>query len=164
MKGLILLLLLFSSSLAVADDFSLHIRLNENGTFLKENTCSGRDISPAVSWKNPPARTRSYMLVLEDPDASFGTWYQWVVFNIPARYRYLAPGTSPFSASYRMLANSSGLKSYSGPCSSNGASHHYVFKLYSLDIFIPESEISLRNFKSVIQGHVLGLVTEVVGA
>ncbi len=47
-------------------------------------TCDGDDISPALAWNNPPANTKSFVLIMDDPDAPMGTWDHWLVFNIPA--------------------------------------------------------------------------------
>ena len=55
--------------------------------------CSGGNISPALSWSNPPAGTRSFALLVHDPDAPTGSgWWHWVVYNIPATTTSLAAG------------------------------------------------------------------------
>src|SRR6478735_533109 len=47
--------------------------------------CDGANVSPAVSWKDPPAGTKSFALTLYDPDAPTGSgWWHWQVWNIPA--------------------------------------------------------------------------------
>ena len=45
-------------------------------------SCDGDDISPSLSWGNPPDGTQSLALIIDDPDAPVGTWDHWVVFNI----------------------------------------------------------------------------------
>ena len=45
--------------------------------------CTGRNISPALSWNEPPAGTQSFALIVDDPDAPMGTWVHWVLFNVP---------------------------------------------------------------------------------
>ena len=56
-------------------------------------SCDGRDISPALTWTEPPAGTQSFALIMDDPDAPMGTWVHWVIFNIPASTRNLTEGT-----------------------------------------------------------------------
>jgi len=102
-------------------------------------TCVGRNISPALSWNEPPAGTQSFALIMDDPDAPGGTWVHWVLYNIPPWTRSLAedlPVTgknqpegqgSPFTGK-----NSSGNIGYGGPCPPSGT-HRYFFKLYALD-------------------------------
>ena len=51
--------------------------------------CTGKDISPALAWNEPPAGTQSFALIMDDPDAPGGTWVHWVLYNIPADARTL---------------------------------------------------------------------------
>ena len=45
-------------------------------------TCDGSDVSPPLKWEDPPAGTKSFALISDDPDAPVGTWVHWVIFNI----------------------------------------------------------------------------------
>ena len=47
-------------------------------------TCEGDDVSPPLQWRGAPLETRSFALILDDPDAPRGTWVHWVLYNIPA--------------------------------------------------------------------------------
>ena len=47
-------------------------------------TCDVEDVSPPLQWSDPPAGTKSFALIVDDPDAPSGTWVHWVVYNIPA--------------------------------------------------------------------------------
>ena len=51
--------------------------------------CTGRNISPALTWNDPPAGTQSFALIMDDPDAPMGTWVHWVLFNIKSDTRSL---------------------------------------------------------------------------
>jgi Raf kinase inhibitor-like YbhB/YbcL family protein len=98
-------------------------------------TCTGENISPALSWGEPPAGTQSFALIMDDPDAPGGTWVHWVLFNIPASARSL-PEAFPKDKTLpdgSMSGNSSfGGPGYGGPCPPSGT-HRYFFKLYALD-------------------------------
>jgi phosphatidylethanolamine-binding protein (PEBP) family uncharacterized protein len=52
-------------------------------------SCIGKNISPALTWTEPPAGTQSYALIMDDPDAPGRTWVHWVLFNIQADIRTL---------------------------------------------------------------------------
>jgi len=52
-------------------------------------TCDGANQAPPLSWSEPPAGTRSFALVLDDPDAPGGTFRHWGVYDIPAAARAL---------------------------------------------------------------------------
>ncbi len=108
--------------------------------------CSGQNVSPALSWKNPPAGTQSFALMVHDPDAKTGgagIWH-WVVINIPATATSipqgagtadganLPAGSRQINNDYLAFLNSPG---YGGPCPPKGAPpHHYVFTLYALKV------------------------------
>ena len=59
----------------------------ENGGDIpRKFTCDGADVSPELSWVEPPAGTQSFTLIADDPDAPSGTWTHWVLFDLPANY------------------------------------------------------------------------------
>ena len=67
----------------------------------KKFTCDGPDASPKLTWTEPPAKTQSFALIMDDPDAPAGTWVHWVLFDLPAETRELAEGV----AKQEQLAN-----------------------------------------------------------
>lgn len=101
-------------------------------------TCIGKNISPALTWGEPPTGTQSFTLIMDDPDAPMGTWVHWVLYNIPADRRSLEenlPVTGKNVANTNHIfvgTNSSGNIGYDGPCPPSGT-HRYYFKLYALD-------------------------------
>jgi Raf kinase inhibitor-like YbhB/YbcL family protein len=102
-------------------------------------SCDDADISPALTWTEPPASTQSFALIMDDPDAPMGTWVHWVLFNISADARGLqedlpVTGINEPNAIFTGN-NSSGNTGYNGPCPPWGT-HHYFFKLYALDTLI----------------------------
>ena len=102
-------------------------------------SCTGKNISPALAWGEPPAGTQSFALIVDDPDAPIGTWVHWVLYNIPPETRSLP---EDFSVTGKNVAegqanpftgkNSGGKIGYDGPCPPSGM-HRYYFKLYALD-------------------------------
>ncbi|HSD84186.1 MAG TPA: YbhB/YbcL family Raf kinase inhibitor-like protein [Anaerolineae bacterium] len=103
-------------------------------------SCRGKNISPALTWNEPPAGTQSLALIVDDPDAPAGTWVHWVLFNIPASTRNLpedlpVTGKNTDPNAIYVGKNSSGNIHYDGPCPPSGT-HRYYFKLYALDATI----------------------------
>lgn len=94
-------------------------------------TCDGRDISPALSWKNVPAGAKTLALVVRDPDAPSGSFLHWAVVDIPAGIPGFAAGARPPAPS-RELSNDAGTAGYFGPCPPSGT-HRYIFTLYALN-------------------------------
>jgi Raf kinase inhibitor-like YbhB/YbcL family protein len=99
-------------------------------------TCDGEDISPALSWSEPPAETESLVLIMDDPDAPVGTWDHWVVFDLPPGTRSLPEAVPPGQAVAGggvQGRNSWKDAAYGGPCPPRGSEHRYIFALYALD-------------------------------
>jgi Raf kinase inhibitor-like YbhB/YbcL family protein len=95
----------------------------------REFTCDGRDLPPPLAWSGAPDGTRSFAIVMEDPDAPQGTFAHWLHFDIPAGTAELRPEVG------RSLRNSFGRTGYGGPCPPPGhGSHRYIFTLYALDV------------------------------
>src|SRR5580692_8795480 len=57
-------------------------------------TCDGEDASPALAWNAPPAATKGFALVMDDPDAPNKTVVHWVIYDIPAATRKLPEGVA----------------------------------------------------------------------
>jgi Raf kinase inhibitor-like YbhB/YbcL family protein len=119
--------------------------------------CSGQNVSPALSWSGAPAGTKSFALILHDPDAPTGVggFTHWIVYNIPATARGLAKGagsaggTLPSGAA--QSPTSFGAAGYGGPCPPAGdKAHRYVFTLYALSVekveLAPDATQALAGF------------------
>ncbi len=118
-------------------------------------TCSGEDISPELTWSEPPAGTQSFALIMDDPDAPAGTWVHWVLYNLPAGTRTLPEGYTPESG-VTAGKNSSGRSSYNGPCPPSGQ-HRYFFKLYALETILEaDAGLDKSGLLTLMEGHVLG--------
>jgi hypothetical protein len=102
-------------------------------------TCDGADRSPPLAWSGAPPNTRSYVLLVEDPDAPGGTFVHWVVYDIPATITELPEGVpegpSPpqLGGGHQGHTSFRGPPRYGGPCPPRGPAHHYHFRLYALD-------------------------------
>ena len=121
-----------------------------------EHSCDGSGQSPALSWDEPPAGTKSLALVVDDPDAPSGTFRHWGAYDIPLATRSIAAG----EAVGKQAMNDGGKIGYMGPCPPKGDGlHHYRFKLYALDVAAlnlpPNSKIEQVEAKA--QMHQLGL-------
>jgi len=93
-------------------------------------TCDGADKTPVLRWGAPPEGTKSFALVIDDPDAPSGTFRHWGVFDIPASARAIGDGKRIGTE----VTNDFGKPGYGGPCPPKGhGPHHYHFKLFALD-------------------------------
>lgn len=128
-------------------------------------SCDGRDISPALVWTDPPAGTKSFAIIMDDPDAPIGTWVHWVIFNVPASTRNLKEGMSTdLQLSDGSIQGTTSARStgYHGPCPPSGT-HRYFFKLYALDVMLElSSKADKKDVLAAIEGHVLAN-TELMG-
>jgi Raf kinase inhibitor-like YbhB/YbcL family protein len=101
-----------------------------------DHSADGANVSPPLRWADPPAGTQSFALVCDDPDAPRGTFTHWVLFNLPADTRELAPDVRPeftLPNGTRQGLNDFGRVGYGGPSPPPGPAHRYFFKLYALD-------------------------------
>ena len=98
--------------------------------------CVGENISPALNWANPPEGTKSYALLMFDPEGRPpGGVSHWVAYGIPATVTGFAEGeVSKPSDKYVGGQSLMKLPSYFGPCTPPGAPHHYTFTLIATDL------------------------------
>jgi len=128
-------------------------------------TCDGEDISPPLQWRDPPEGTRSFALIVDDPDAPIGTWVHWVLYNLPAGTRNLAEAIPPdaeLSDGSRHGNSSWRRLGYGGPCPPRGT-HRYFFKLYALDTVLDlKAGANKKKLLRAMEGHILSQ-TELMG-
>ena len=103
-----------------------------------KHTCDGEDVSPKLEWKGAPSGTKSYALIMYDPDAPGGTFIHWVLYNIPEDLTSIDEGVSKRGEvpglGYQGT-NDFGFQGYGGPCPPRGhGEHRYYFALHALDI------------------------------
>jgi Raf kinase inhibitor-like YbhB/YbcL family protein len=146
-------------STEVAMTLSITSPAFKNGSSIPaEYTCISKDISPTLAWSGQPAATKSFALIMDDPDAAGGTWVHWVIYNIPASARGLqeaAPTKVQLADGSLNGVNSWGNLGYGGPCPPSGT-HRYFFKLYALDTMLDlPSGANKQKLLSVMQDHIL---------
>lgn len=126
----------------------------------REFTCDGADQSPPLQWSEPPAGTKSFALVVDDPDAPNGTFRHWGAFNIPAVARELAPGAGNHNEGLMAQArNDFGKTGYGGACPPPGhGPHHYRFKLLALSVDRLEvgNGSSVKDVEAAAEKHLVG--------
>lgn len=100
--------------------------------------CSGGNVSPALSWKDPPEGTRSYAVTLYDPDAPTGSgWWHWIVYDIPASATSLPSGAGDGKALPSGTVqgrNDAGMPAFMGACPPPGPAHRYVLTITALKV------------------------------
>jgi Raf kinase inhibitor-like YbhB/YbcL family protein len=99
--------------------------------------CVGENISPQLSWVNPPAGTKSFAFLMIDPEGRGGAGVNhWVAYGIPADVTGFAEGeVSKASPKYVGGKSRQGVGHYSGPCTPpNVQPRHYVFVLIATDL------------------------------
>jgi Raf kinase inhibitor-like YbhB/YbcL family protein len=102
--------------------------------------CKGSNVSPALKWSGAPEGTRSFALLVHDPDAPTGSgWWHWIAYNIPAGTTSLPAGAgdpknSQMPAGTVQGRNDYGTSGYGGPCPPPGKPHRYQFRLYALKV------------------------------
>jgi Raf kinase inhibitor-like YbhB/YbcL family protein len=134
----------------------------DHGAIPRQYTCEGADLSPPLTWSQPPPGTKSLALIVDDPDAPDPrapkmTWVHWVVLNIPADAQGLPEGAA---ARGMPVGSAQGLNDwkrpgYGGPCPPIGT-HRYFHKLYALDTVLSGPEHPTKEqLVTALKGHVL---------
>ena len=122
-----------------------------NGFIPQKFTCQGEDINPALIIEDIPKEAKSLALIVDDPDASTGTWVHWVVFDIG-----LIKRIEENSVPGKQGQNDSGRNDYGGPCPPSGT-HRYFFKIYALDEKLNLIEgITKQELEKAMTAHILG--------
>lgn len=128
----------------------------------KKYTCEGDDRSAPLAWAGAPSGTKSYALIVDDPDAPDPnaprmTWVHWVLYNLPATATTLAESSSSGALPAGAIEgpNDFGRVRFGGPCPPIGR-HRYFHKLYALDTTLPAGKaLDKAGLESAMKGHVL---------
>jgi Raf kinase inhibitor-like YbhB/YbcL family protein len=121
-------------------------------------TADGDDVSPPLRWGDPPAGTRSFAIVCEDPDAPSGVFVHWTAWNIRDDQRELKEAVAPSAEESGITQgrNDFGRTGYGGPRPPRGKPHRYMFRVHALDtpLGLPAGA-SRSDLTRAIEGHVL---------
>jgi Raf kinase inhibitor-like YbhB/YbcL family protein len=139
------------------------------GEIPARHTCEAEDVSPALSWSGAPAGTRSFALIVDDPDAPDPrapkmTWVHWILYDIPATVTGLPEGVRGKDLPPRTREGLNDWKKtgYRGPCPPIGR-HRYFHKLYALEAELPDLKSPTKaQLEKAIQGNLLARA-ELVG-
>jgi Raf kinase inhibitor-like YbhB/YbcL family protein len=123
-----------------------------------EYTADGGDLSPPLSWGGGPRGTRSFALLLEDPDAPSGLFLHWLAWGLQGNQLEVREGSSGGTTVPGMEEGKNGFggTGYRGPNPPPGRIHHYRFRVYALDARPALTSGATRaQFERAIDGHVL---------
>ena len=135
----------FAASVAAADPFALTSSTFKDGQLMPRKVanmnpqnpnCVGENVSPQLSWSGAPEGTRSFAILMEDPEGRGGAGvHHWVAYGIPASVTSFAEGeVSKASEKYVGGKSTQGVGNYSGPCTPPGTPHHYTFVVIATDL------------------------------
>jgi Raf kinase inhibitor-like YbhB/YbcL family protein len=127
----------------------------------KDNpNCVGQSVSPPLAWTNPPNGTKSFALVMTDPEGRLGLGVvHMVIYGIPASVTGFAEGELGKPSDKFVGGKSSmGLPIYFGPCTPPGAWHHYTFTLIATDLDVAALQPGMTRDElfSALAGHSKG--------
>lgn len=119
-----------------------------------EYSYDGDNKNPPLTFSEVPTEAKSLLLIVDDPDAPNGTFTHWIVYNMsPATLQIPEGGLPPTG---KPATNSFGAATYGGPAPPSGT-HRYFFRLYALDITLPEVRPTdtRKDIDALIEGHVI---------
>lgn len=123
------------------------------------HTCKGENVSPPLTWTGAPAGTRSFAVLMDDPDAPGGDWVHWILFNLPPDVTSLnaaVPRASRLLSGAIQGINDFGAAGYGGPCPPPGRAHRYVFHVYALDTLLDlKSAARKADLLRAMEGHIV---------
>jgi Raf kinase inhibitor-like YbhB/YbcL family protein len=128
--------------------------------------CVGQNVSPQLSWQHAPEGTKSFAIVIVNPEgrAGLGSTH-WVAYGIAPSVSSLAEGeASKISDKYVGGTNTLRVGHYSGPCAPAGYPQHYTFVIIATDLSptdLPPG-LTLLELQDKLSGHVRG-ATGIVG-
>lgn len=162
-------LMLLAGTAYAADPFTLTSTTFKDGTVMPKKVagdnktnpnCVGENVSPQLSWSNPPAGTVSYAIIMTDPEGRGGLGVDhWHAYGIPASVTSFAEGeTTKNSDKYVGGIGTAKQTHYMGPCTPPGAPHHYTFVIVATDLDAKALPAGLTRLELLakLEGHAKG--------
>jgi Raf kinase inhibitor-like YbhB/YbcL family protein len=164
-KFIILIGAIFFSSTLFAQGFTINSndisgQLSTNQVF-NGFGCTGKNMSPKLSWENAPKGTKSFAITIYDPDAPTGSgWWHWVVFDIPKNINSLIQNASELGTLPKGSIEGTtdyGTSGFGGACPPKGDNaHQYIMTVYALDT----EKLGLdKNASPALVGYMLNVHT-----
>jgi Raf kinase inhibitor-like YbhB/YbcL family protein len=114
-------------------------------------TCDGNDAPPSLLISGVPDGTKSFAVIMDDPDAPNGLFTHWLAYDVPSHGNELRPTAG------KTLVNDFGRSGYGGPCPPHGhGEHRYYITVFALDV--PSLELSgntRADLEAAVSGHTL---------
>ncbi|MEW6079977.1 MAG: YbhB/YbcL family Raf kinase inhibitor-like protein [Thermodesulfobacteriota bacterium] len=126
--------------------------------------CTGKNISPSLSWAGAPTETKSFAITVFDPDARKGRgWWHWLIFNIPAGIQELSADAGNMEKNLVpegcvQSVTDFGKPGFGGACPPIGEiPHRYIFTVYALAVekLDLNENASPRKVESALEKHAL---------
>jgi Raf kinase inhibitor-like YbhB/YbcL family protein len=122
-------------------------------------TCEGQDVSPEFDWADAPRETKSFALIIHDPDAPIRNGFtHWVLYNIPSHIHHIGanqPRTPKIAGLGIQGKNDAGKIGYMGPCPPSGI-HRYFVRLFALRTELGLGPGATRDeLEDAIEGHAI---------
>jgi len=144
------------------DFYLFNAAMPHHGAIPAKYTCDGEGVAPALAWKNPPEKVKSYTILVDDPDHQGGDFVHWIVVNIPASIKEIPEGL-PMDGVSKALGgakqgkNGEGKVGWTALCPEKGPAHRVVFRIYALDDMLDVPANPTRaEVETAYKGHFLG--------
>lgn len=132
--------------------------VNECGTLPAEFTCDGASVTLPLAWRNAPAGTQSFAVVMHHIPGPGDTHWYWVLYDIPANVHSLAKNTISIGTLGNNSVNSK--PEYAPPCSKGAGAKMYTYTLYALSsppqLSVPAAQVSREVLLNAIKDRTLG--------
>jgi hypothetical protein len=119
--------------------------------------CGGADVSPALTWSHAPKGTKTYAVIMDDPDAASGRGgTHWIAYDIPASVTKLPRNAGNGESNLLVNGDNGSTFAYHGPCAEpNAKSHHFLWMVFALDLPVGSLQANLTQaqFMARIKGH-----------
>jgi Raf kinase inhibitor-like YbhB/YbcL family protein len=128
-----------------------------NGPIPIDHSCDGADRSPQLTWSAPPAGTKSFAIVVDDPDAQGSAPFtHWIAFDVGGDVLALPEGADLATLGASAGTNDFKRPGWGGPCPPKMEIHHYHFRVYALDTRLTiAEEVTRGTIDAALNGHVL---------